>query len=869
MQRFYPLCTCLHASGIAHNHTPSRAVTHRAWFRAWVAFFSIAACATGNLSAVAQLPTARLLAVFPTGARQGTTVELTITSSTDLDGVNRLWFNHPGIGAAQKTQAVEGQEQPQPVANVFIVTIAADVPPGSYEMRAEGTYGVSNPRTFVVGDRPEVVETEPNNSPTEASTVEIGSVVNGRIGAANDIDYFRFKAAQGQRIIITAWAERIDSRLDATLELYDPTGSLVQLNRDWDAHDPLLDYTVPTEGEYVVRLFDFQYAGGNEHFYRLWITDGPYVDCIFPPVAMPGTKQSFTVYGRNLPGGVATDWMTTGGPLETSTVELDLPAATDNPRLSWASPVRPSEALLDGMTYRLPSDKGTANPARIAWATAPIVLEQEPNSSTETAQAIEVPCELAGQFQQTGDVDYYTFTATKGTVYWIEMVSQRLGLPTDPILIVERVVVDDKGNASAKETKEIDDNGTNIGAAHFNSTSRDPVFRLQAPEDGTYRIAVRDLYRASQGSPRLTYGISIRPETPDFRLVALPEYPLDSRKTPNTWTPFLRRGGSVRFDCMLFRRDGFAGNVTVTAQGLPPGVTCAASILGPGQTATRLILVAAEDAEPWSGEIKIIGTARIADADVVREARGATVVWGGAPAVVRTARQVVLSVGGMAPLGMTAQLDRVELTQSSQLNIPLQFARREGFTAKFTVTGDQLPAKVANEVVNVADNQTEATVHLFVEADAPLGTYTLFVQGTAQVPSPRKDKEGKPLMVNVVEASTPVTVTITAGPVTLEPKVPAAGAIKRGAEIKIPVTVKRRNDFKGPVTLSLKYPDSLAGIEAPEVTVAADQTSGELVIRTTGEATVGNHAHVAIRARAKFHDKDVEVHQRIPLNVQE
>jgi len=861
MPRFHPPCGRLHLVDVTGN---------RCDCNGWcLALFAFALCSLWGTSAVGQLPTARLLAAFPAGGQQGTSFDLTITSSTDLDGANRLWFNHPGIGATQKTQMVEGQEQPQPVANAFTVTIAPDVPPGSYEMRAEGTFGVSNPRTFTVGDRPEIAETEPNNSPTETTAVEVGSVVNGRIGAANDIDCFRFKAAAGQRLIITAWAERIDSRLDATLELYNPTGSLVLLNRDWDGRDPLLDYTAPSEGEYVVRLYDFQYAGGNEHFYRLWITDGPYVDCIFPPVAMPGTKQSFTLYGRNLPGGVATDWTTTGGPLEMSTVEIELPAATEMPQLSWASPVRPSEARLDGMAYRLASDKGTANPTRIVWATAPVVLEQEPNSSTDTAQAIEVPCDLAGQFQQPGDVDYYTFTATKGAVYWIELVSQRFGLPTDPILIVERVVVDDKGNSSAKETKEIDDEGTNIGAKHFNSTSRDPVFRLQAPEDGTYRIVVRDLYQTSQGSPRLVYSISIRAETPDFRLSVLPEYPLDGRNAPNTWSPFLRRGGTVRFDCMIFRHDGFAGDVTLTVEGLPPGVTCAGSTIGTGQSATRLILVAAEDAEPWSGEIKIIGTARIGDADVVRHARGATVIWGGTPAVVRSAGQVVLSVGAIAPLGITAQVDRVELVQSSQLNIPLAIARREGFTAKFAVTGDQLPAKVANEGVNVAENQTEATVHLFIEADAPPGTYTLFVQGAASVPSPRKDKEGKPQMVNVVEASTPVTVTIAAGPLTLEPKVPGGGAIKRGAEMKIPVTIKRRNGFEGPVTLGLKLPAAISGVEVPEVTVAADQSAGELIVRATAEATVGNHAHVVIRAGASFNEKDVEVHQRIPLNVQE
>lgn len=868
MLRCNPPCDCRRPQYVAQHHGAPRVVS-RYRFLTTVLTVLVASFALYAGPIFAQLPTARIMAVQPAGGQQGTSVDLTITSSADLDGAHRLWFNHPGIQATQKTQKVEGQEQPQPVANAFTVSIAADVPAGNYDVRAEGTYGVSNPRTFVVSDKPEKMESEPNDSVAQAGAVDVGSVVNGVIGAANDIDCFRFKATAGQRFIITAWAERIDSRLDATLELYDPTGSLVQLNRDWDGRDALLDFTSEVDGDYVVRLFDFQYTGGPEHFYRLCFTNGPYVDSIFPPVAQPGSKQTFTLYGRNLPGSTATEWETPGGPLEALTVEVELPAISENPQLDWSSPVRPAELTFDGTEYQFTSEQGTANAARIAWATVPVVLEQEPNSSEDAVQSIEVPCEVAGQFQHLGDLDYYTFTATKGTVYQIEFVSQRFGLPTDPALLIEQVLVDDKGKTSVKDTKEIDDDGTNIGAAHFNSTSHDPVYRFQAPEDGTYRIAVQDLYRSTQASPRLVYRLSIRPESPDFRIVLQPEYPLDGRNAPNPWTPFLRRGGTLRFDCMVFRRDGFSGEVAVRAEGLPEGVTSAGSVIGPGQSSTRLILLAAEDAPVWSGEIKVVGTAHIGDADVVREARSSTVVWAGTPAVVRAADQIVLSVGEIAPLGMTAGLDRVELVQSSQLNIPLQIARREGFTGKFVVTGDQLPAKVTNESVNVADNQIEATVHLFVEPDAPTGTYTLFVQGAGQVPSPRKDKDGNPVQVNVVEASTPVTVTIGASPLTLEPQVPANGAVKRGAEMKIPVTVKRQNGFEGPVTLGVKMPEAIAGVKAAEVSVAADQTAAELNLSTTGEASVGNHTHVVIFARAKFNDKEVEVHQRIPLNVTE
>ena len=57
--------------------------------------------------------------------------------------------NHRRAEAGRPAAADRAAE---PLANEFTVTIAADVPPGIYDVRAVGTFGVSNPRSFVVGD---------------------------------------------------------------------------------------------------------------------------------------------------------------------------------------------------------------------------------------------------------------------------------------------------------------------------------------------------------------------------------------------------------------------------------------------------------------------------------------------------------------------------------------------------------------------------------------------------------------------------------------------------------------------------------------------------------------------------------------------
>ncbi|HEY4261202.1 MAG TPA: hypothetical protein VGM98_13640, partial [Schlesneria sp.] len=173
-------------------------------------------------TAMAQLPSTRLFALFPTGGQAGTAVDVTITSGLELEEIQRLMFNHPGINAAPKMLDVAGKQQPVP--NQFVVSISGDVPPGNYEVRTVGFFGISNPRTFVVGTRKEISETEPNNTREQAFAVELNQVINGKINGATDLDWMKFTGKAGQRIIADCVARRLDSRLDGYLELHDASG---------------------------------------------------------------------------------------------------------------------------------------------------------------------------------------------------------------------------------------------------------------------------------------------------------------------------------------------------------------------------------------------------------------------------------------------------------------------------------------------------------------------------------------------------------------------------------------------------------------------------------------------------------------------
>ncbi|TWU09073.1 hypothetical protein CA54_43130 [Symmachiella macrocystis] len=661
----------------------------------------------------AQLPQNRMYAIFPPGGQAGAKVDLTITNSADGDEVSGLYFSHPGISAEQKTQVVNGREVP--VANQFQIRIDEKVPPGVYDVRSSGLFGMSNPRTFVVGTHGEVQEAEANNTPETATAIQQGAVVNARSNAAGDIDFFKFPATKGQRLIIECRAKRIDSRMDATLELYDPNGRRVAFSRNEMRGDPLIDYTIPADGEYLLRVYDFLYQGNNDYIYRLLVHAGPHIEFVLPPAGVPNTTGEFTLYGQNLPGGQPSGMVVSGSELEKLAVKIPVPA--DPTELQPGTYLQPYEASVDGFSYRLDTPQGPTNSVLIQFARSAAQLEAEPNNEAAQATKITVPGEAAGQFQARNDVDYYQFEAKAKAVYWIEVFGQRIGSTVDPMLIIDQVTLDKDGKETVKRLTAQDDVGTNLGSQGFDTRTDDPAFRFVAPADGIYRIQVRDRYFESRGDPRLVYRIEVRNEDPDFRLVALPRPPVlaaNAAGLPATWDLALRKGDHTELEVLAFRQDGFKGAIDVTVAGLPAGVTCPVATIGPGQNSTRLMFTSTEDASKWMGPIQIVGKVRKNDPAALKAERDARTALdklaNSLPATQQTADTA------------TAALTTVQKTLAEQLKkneAAATLAKQTTDAAAASKTAlDTAAAKLASAQQAVAATSTavEATSKTFVEA---------------------------------------------------------------------------------------------------------------------------------------------------------
>lgn len=692
-------------------------------------------------SALAQLPAARLLEVFPAGANPGKSSDVTV-HGVDLDDVEQLTFSHPGITAARK-MAEPGpfDKGPQPVPNAFVVTVAGNVPIGVYEARVAGKYGLSNPRSFTIGDVPEILEVEPNNLATEATEVVLPAVVNGRSQTPADVDHFKFKLPAAQRVIVRCEARQIDSQNDAVVVVYDHSGRVLASSRDDHARDPLVDLAAAANQEYTVKVFDTGFRGGDGYGYRLTIGAVPHIDYVFPPAVEAGGTRQVTLFGRNLPGGQPAGVTLQGRPLEKLTVNVAMPAGDALSALAVDPFVETSASGIDATHVRVKGPAGTSNAVLVGVASAPPLLEAEANNTPETAQKLTVPCEVQGQFNAARDSDWFQFEAKAGEEFNFEVISQRLGLPTSPTLLVQQIVppVEAGQPPQVNQMALVGMTGEAEAGPEFNARCEDPVLHFTAPADGTYRLLLRDNRNALRADPRQLYRLAVRRSQPDFRLVAVPE--------GTGAALLLRKGEQASIRVYAHRRDGFSGDIKVTAQNLPAGVTCKDGFIGARRHSAVLVLAADANAAPASGNIQIVGTSQIGTQNVQRTARWGAVLFPyvlpqqNQPGVneARVARNLAVSVSPEpGPIALTAGNGQVyETSRGGLLKIP--YARSGPFAGQISIIARDLPPGMNGIQFQAAGANGEFEVRL--NGEAAVGTYSFYLWGMAQGVKYRRNPE--------------------------------------------------------------------------------------------------------------------------------
>lgn len=632
------------------------------------------------------------------GGQIGSSFDVAITGES-IDAAAELLFSNPGITAIAKVN-----EKGEPVANQYVVSIADDCPRGIFDARVMTPMGLSTPRVFTVGAIAEIVQSTPSADVASAVELAVDSICNATM-PARSINHYRFHALKDQRVVIDCAASGIDSKLNAVLIVADAEGRDLMVQRLGD----LIDFTVPEDGDYVVKVHDMTFKGGPEYFYRLAVQQVP-KDA--PAVRLPSTQsvQSF----------------------------------------SWPP---------------------------VGLASAAATTDTEPNNTPEQAQAVTLPLDVAGSFYPAADVDTFDFTAQKGEVWWVEVGSARLGLPTDPSVLIQRVEKADGSEDAEKlvDVVELSDisspvkvssNGYAYDGPPYNAGSADVLGKFEVPEDGHYRLQLTDLFGGTRSDPRNAYRLIVRKAEPDFSVVAWALHMGLRNGDRNALSKpmALRRGATMALEVVAVRRDGFNEEIELVMENLPPGVSASGLKMAKGQSRGIMLLTAADDAPPGFANTRFFGRAEINGATLSHDCQLASMAWPlkdswseiPSPRLIASA-PVSVNAAEQAPLTIASFEQRVwEATEGQSVTIPLAHRRRSEFSGVAIAMKTFGAGFESNPRFDlpIQEDQSEVVLDLAKLKTAP-GEYHIAFYGSAVAKVESKD------IVDIV-VSEPITIRVHA-----------------------------------------------------------------------------------------------------------
>lgn len=227
--------------------------------------------AAGSMLSAAAAPPA-FDSILPAGGQVGTRVECTVGGKGLESGSPGVWTSCPGL------VFLAGQKSLK-----FFANIAKEAKTGPCLVRFYTAEGSSPPRIFVIGNQPEYLEKEPNDSLAEASTAEprLNAVINGVLEKSGDVDTHPIRVNKGKTVTLELHGYALGSPMDPALRLLDSRGVELQGAHDTHNLDPRLIYTPANDGTLLAQVLAFAHPpaadvalkGSPAHVYRLRITE--------------------------------------------------------------------------------------------------------------------------------------------------------------------------------------------------------------------------------------------------------------------------------------------------------------------------------------------------------------------------------------------------------------------------------------------------------------------------------------------------------------------------------------------------------------------------------------------------------------------
>lgn len=538
------------------------------------------------------------LSISPLGAQRGARLEATLRGRS-LQGAYAVRFDRAGVAAtveyveelAADGEGSPSQESPKDQKLTLAIRIDPSAGTGRYQLRVISPQGVSGPLAFLVHDLPSVAESNPpSGQAPRPQTVHFPCAIDGIISRPGERDLYAVEAVAGQHLRFelisnpsgTSMGGRAGYRggFDSVLMLYRPRGSWFEESRLHRlAYDdkskanprtnPLIETRFRQPGLYLLEVGSFYNLGGAEFSYQLRVTpSGPAVTQR-PPATANGS-----------------------GPEPWRERSFSRPIRPDHIRRILARTVEPGNgagAMMEGNGEQPQEEGSDSGPTAYS-----IIGEREPNDGGGPLPEATLPFLVEGSIDQPGDVDrLVSFRVQPGRKLGFELETPKATMPDfNP----RWAVLDEAGRVVLSNVYR-----RVVRQALSYSKTIEPKTIHTFLRGGTYFLRVRDTTRRN-GTSDFRYRLLVRPQIPHAGELTVQQDRLN-----------LVPGEAGKLTVTTGQEEGFAGQILLQVEGLPPGVQALPATdfrpdtpphldqgpkerYMPQQSATSVMIVAAEAA---------------------------------------------------------------------------------------------------------------------------------------------------------------------------------------------------------------------------------------------------------------------------------
>ncbi len=670
--------------------------------------------------------------IEPRGGQRGTEVEVQFLGKR-MEDAREILFYEPGITVSGFTKNDEREADAK-------LVIAPDAALGEHSMRVRTASGLSELRSFWVGQFPTVAELEPNATFDQAQRIDLNRTVEGIAGNEDD-DYYVCSLKKGQRLSVEVEAMRLGRVFfDAYVAILDPKKFELASCDDTPLlrTDSFASIIAPEDGDYRIVVHEAAYEGNDQCQYRLHIGTFPRPKAVFPTGGKPGETVEFTFIGDP------------SGPIKQS---ITLPAG-----VHASFPIFPSQHNLSA-----------PSPHWITVSPLESVRAISPNPDFKSATLMPpLPCAAHGVLDGEAKAGWFKFTASKDQNLVLRVLARSHRSPLDSVLSIHA--------ADGKQLAANDDQG-----------APDSVISWPCPADGEYGLKIRD--QLDRRGPDFTYRIEVTSKSPALAA----SLPVVEKVNSQKWKTFPIPRGNRYAAVVNITRENIACDSTFVAGSLPAGVTMHSPPVPRSITTFPVVFEAAPDApvagslQPFS--LKSVGDAPPLTGPLIDTINHVDVNNEGAYHSASFDR-IATAVTTEAPFKVDLEPPAVPLVRNGTLSLHVRVTRNAGYAGQISVRFLWQPPGVTGPVtIDIPGDQSEAAYELNASTDATVAEWQVCVLAEANTPQ-------GPVLVS--SALTPLKVAEAYIAMTLD-----LAATEQGKSTSMLAKIETPHSFEGAAAVEL------------------------------------------------------------------